>query len=61
MSSGWLKGVVKGVPSGDCLLIAGSGNGPLPPEKAVTLASLVAPRLVRRRARAREPRRPPVG
>ena len=49
MASGWLKGVVKGVVSGDCLLIAGSTGAALPPEKQITLSSLVAPRLVRRR------------
>eukprot|EP00238_Polyblepharides_amylifera_P007388 CAMPEP_0196585856 /NCGR_PEP_ID=MMETSP1081-20130531/52270_1 /TAXON_ID=36882 /ORGANISM="Pyramimonas amylifera, Strain CCMP720" /LENGTH=945 /DNA_ID=CAMNT_0041907545 /DNA_START=120 /DNA_END=2957 /DNA_ORIENTATION=- len=45
--SGWLNGVVKAVHSGDCVTIMGRAtNGP-PPEKVLTLASLVAPRLAR--------------
>ncbi|KAL4634705.1 hypothetical protein ACB092_04G219400 [Castanea dentata] len=48
--SGWYKGKVKAVLSGDCLVImavAANRVGP-PPEKTLTLSSLVAPRLARR-------------
>lgn len=44
----WLKGRVKAVPSGDCMVISAltySNAGP-PPEKTITLSSLIAPRLV---------------
>ncbi|KAJ4847923.1 Translin-1 [Turnera subulata] len=50
MTTGWFKGKVKAVPSGDCLVIMAVTNkqpGP-PPEKTITLSSLVAPRLARR-------------
>ena len=41
----WLNGMVKAVHSGDCLTIMSKvAHGP-PPEKVVTLSSLVAPRL----------------
>ncbi|KAK4755127.1 hypothetical protein SAY87_008884 [Trapa incisa] len=46
----WLKGRVKAVTSGDCLVISALTNnnaGP-PPEKTITLSSLIAPRLARR-------------
>ncbi|KAK4782988.1 hypothetical protein SAY86_007362 [Trapa natans] len=46
----WLKGRVKAVPSGDCMVISALTNnnaGP-PPEKTITLSSLIAPRLARR-------------
>lgn len=47
--SGWLRGVVKEVPSGDTVVVvAGAKPGQVPPEKRITLASLVAPKLVRR-------------
>lgn len=47
MASGWLRGTVKEVPSGDSVVIVGAVKGPaVPPEKRVTLSSLVAPRLV---------------
>ena len=46
MATGWLKGTVKAVPSGDSLLIMGSVKGGPPPEKTVTLAGLIAPKLV---------------
>lgn len=46
MATGWLKGTVKAVPSGDSLLIMGSVKGGPPPEKTITLAALIAPRLV---------------
>ena len=44
----WFKGRVKAVTSGDCLVItalAQSRPGP-PPEKTITLSSLIAPKLV---------------
>lgn len=48
MATGWFRGVVKEVPNGDSLVIMGNvASGP-PPEKRITLASLVAPRLGRR-------------
>ncbi|CAM6104246.1 unnamed protein product [Calypogeia fissa] len=49
MATTWLKGTVKAVPSGDSLLIMGSlnKNGP-PPEKTITLAAIMAPKLARR-------------
>ncbi|XVF49480.1 hypothetical protein PTKIN_Ptkin04bG0016200 [Pterospermum kingtungense] len=46
----WYKARVKGVPSGDSLVVAGLNTdrpGP-PPEKTITLASIIAPRLARR-------------
>ncbi|XVF11340.1 hypothetical protein REPUB_Repub08aG0019000 [Reevesia pubescens] len=49
-SSGFLRGRVKAVLSGDCLVVtalASNRPGP-PPEKTITLASLIAPRLARR-------------
>ncbi|KAK7318358.1 hypothetical protein RJT34_03057 [Clitoria ternatea] len=49
-ATGWYRGRVKAVPSGDCLVIvamATSKPGPLP-EKTITLSSLMAPRLARR-------------
>ncbi|KAK5777268.1 nuclease domain-containing 1 [Gossypium arboreum] len=48
--TGWYKGRVKAVPSGDSLVVtamASNRPGP-PPEKTITLASLIAPRLARR-------------
>ncbi|KAH7296655.1 hypothetical protein KP509_26G032900 [Ceratopteris richardii] len=48
MATQWLKGTVKAVPSGDSLVIMGNvASGP-PPEKTITLSSLIAPRLARR-------------
>ncbi|KAG9447344.1 hypothetical protein H6P81_013472 [Aristolochia fimbriata] len=47
-ATGWLKGKVKAVPSGDCLVIMGITKAEIPPEKTITLSSLVAPRLARR-------------
>ncbi|XP_038989395.1 ribonuclease TUDOR 1-like isoform X2 [Phoenix dactylifera] len=47
-ATGWLRGRVKAVPSGDCLLIMGSTKAEIPPEKTITLSSLIAPRLARR-------------
>ena len=45
-ATGWLRGRVKAVPSGDCLVIMGSTKAEIPPEKTITLSSLIAPRLV---------------
>ncbi|GJN21179.1 hypothetical protein PR202_gb08635 [Eleusine coracana subsp. coracana] len=47
-ASGWLRGKVKAVTSGDCLLIMGSTKAEIPPEKSITLSYLMAPRLARR-------------
>ncbi|XP_026377143.1 ribonuclease TUDOR 1-like [Papaver somniferum] len=47
-SSGWLRGKVKAVTSGDCLVIMGNTKAEIPPEKTITLSSLMAPRLARR-------------
>ncbi|KAF5186290.1 Ribonuclease [Thalictrum thalictroides] len=47
-ASGWLRGRVKAVPSGDCLVIMAVTKAEIPPEKTITLSSLVAPRLARR-------------
>ncbi|XP_019167393.1 PREDICTED: ribonuclease TUDOR 1-like [Ipomoea nil] len=47
-ATGWLRGRVKAVPSGDSLLIMGSTKAEIPPEKTITLSSLIAPRLARR-------------
>ncbi|GAB4847393.1 Translin-1 [Ancistrocladus abbreviatus] len=45
----WFKGKVKAVPSGDTLVIMGNTKADaLPPEKTITLAYLIAPRLARR-------------
>ncbi|KAL9241835.1 hypothetical protein vseg_015899 [Gypsophila vaccaria] len=45
----WLRGKVKAVPSGDTLVIMGMTKADsIPPEKMVTLASIIAPRLARR-------------
>lgn len=46
--SGWLRGLVKEVVSGDTVVVVAATQGPaVPPEKRLTLSSLVAPRLVR--------------
>lgn len=47
MATGWLRGVIKEVPSGDTLVIAGTSKQGPPPEKRITLSSLIAPKLVR--------------
>lgn len=45
----WLRGIVKAVPSGDSLVIMGIPKGDaIPPERTLTLSSLMAPRLARR-------------
>lgn len=46
MATGWLRGTVKEVVSGDTLVIMGPVKGGPPPEKRLTLASLIAPRMV---------------
>ncbi|XP_024522172.1 ribonuclease TUDOR 1 isoform X1 [Selaginella moellendorffii] len=46
--AGWFKGTVKAVPSGDSLVIMGTAKEGIPPEKSITLSSLMAPRLARR-------------
>ncbi|GFR42157.1 hypothetical protein Agub_g3009 [Astrephomene gubernaculifera] len=49
MATGWLRGTVKEVVSGDTLVIAGTTKGPGPaPEKRITLSSLMAPKLGKR-------------
>lgn len=47
MATGWLRGVIKEVPSGDTLVIVGTAKQGPPPEKRITLSSLIAPKLVR--------------
>ncbi|KAI4383007.1 hypothetical protein MLD38_008893 [Melastoma candidum] len=48
-ATGWLRGRVKAVPSGDCLVITAMSNkSGVPPEKTVTLSSLIAPKLARK-------------
>ena len=45
--AGWLRGVVSEVPSGDTVIItAGAKPGAIPASKRLTLASLIAPKLV---------------
>jgi hypothetical protein len=46
MATRWLKGAGKAVPSGDSLLIMDSVKGGSPPEKTITLAGVLAPKLV---------------
>lgn len=46
--TGWLRGKVKAVPSGDCLVIMAISKSEIPPEKTITLSSIIAPRLARR-------------
>lgn len=46
-ATGWLRGIVKAVPSGDSLVIMGNTKAEIPPEKTITLSSLMAPKLVR--------------
>ncbi|KAF5189090.1 Staphylococcal nuclease domain-containing protein [Thalictrum thalictroides] len=49
VTSGWLRGKVKAVPSGDSLVIMAVTKTTIPPpEKTITLSSLIAPRLGRR-------------
>lgn len=51
MATGWLRGTVKAVISGDCLLVMGNVKSGPPPEKQITLSSLMAPKLARRDTR----------
>ncbi|XP_073159229.1 ribonuclease TUDOR 1 [Henckelia pumila] len=44
-SAVWLRGRVKAVPSGDTLVIMGNSKAEIPPEKSITLSSLMAPKL----------------
>ena len=47
-TQGWMRGVIKEIVSGDTVVIAGGApKGQIPPEKRLTLASLIAPKLVR--------------
>ncbi|GAX85627.1 hypothetical protein CEUSTIGMA_g13042.t1 [Chlamydomonas eustigma] len=54
MASGWLRGVVKEVPSGDTLVICGAVKSGPPPEKRITLSSLMAPKLGKRNGSSRD-------
>ncbi|CAN6270347.1 unnamed protein product [Urochloa humidicola] len=48
-ASGWLRGKVKAVPSGDTLVIMSIPKADtIPLEKSITLSSIIAPRLARR-------------
>ena len=47
MATGWLRGTVASVPSGDTLVINGAVKTGIPPQKKITLASLKAPMLGR--------------
>jgi hypothetical protein len=58
-ATGWLKGRVKEVVSGDTVvLVAANAGAAVPAEKRLTLSSLLSPRLVRLRT-ARAPRKLP--
>ncbi|GMH33782.1 hypothetical protein BSKO_01616 [Bryopsis sp. KO-2023] len=48
MASGWLRGTVKAVLSGDTVIVMGADTRGPPPEKQITLSSLKAPRMGRR-------------
>ncbi|PIN03159.1 Transcriptional coactivator p100 [Handroanthus impetiginosus] len=54
-ATGWLRGIVKAVPSGDSLVIMGNTKAEIPPEKTITLSSLMAPKLAPRRGGVDEP------
>ncbi|KAG8388177.1 hypothetical protein BUALT_Bualt02G0098700 [Buddleja alternifolia] len=54
-ASGWLRGTVKAVPSGDSLVIMGNTKTEIRPEKTITLSSLMAPKLAPRRGGTDEP------
>ncbi|XP_073036782.1 ribonuclease TUDOR 1-like [Primulina eburnea] len=41
----WYRGRVKAVPSGDSLVIMGNSKAEIPPERSITLSSLMAPKL----------------
>ncbi|KAL6570165.1 Translin-1 [Orobanche minor] len=53
--TGWLRGLVKAVTSGDSLVIMGNTKAEIPPEKTITLSSLMAPKLAPRRGGLDEP------
>ncbi|XP_075490164.1 ribonuclease TUDOR 1-like isoform X1 [Primulina tabacum] len=44
-ATGWLRGRVKAVPSGDSLVLMGNSKAEIPQEKSITLSSLMAPKL----------------
>ena len=44
--SGWMRGIVKEVPSGDTVVVMAATKSGIPPEKRLTLSSLQAPRTV---------------
>ena len=46
-NGGWFSGVISGVVSGDSLVVVGKAQGSAAPEKQLTLACVMAPRLVR--------------
>lgn len=54
MATGWLKGTIKEVPSGDTLVIVGAAKVGVPPEKRITLSSLVAPKIGKRDGSVRD-------
>ncbi|KZV57932.1 nuclease domain-containing protein 1-like [Dorcoceras hygrometricum] len=51
----WLRGRVKAVPSGDSLVIMGNSKAEIPPERSITLSSLIAPKLAPHRGGVDEP------
>lgn len=54
MATGWLRGTVKEVPAGDTVVIVGTVKSGPPPEKRITLSSLVAPKLGKRDGSTRD-------
>ncbi|KAL2509043.1 Uncharacterized protein Fot_32690 [Forsythia ovata] len=46
VTAGWFRGKVKAVPSGDSLVIVAGNKTEIPPEKTITLSSLIAPKLL---------------
>ncbi|KAL3818459.1 hypothetical protein ACJIZ3_004364 [Penstemon smallii] len=51
----WLNGIVKGVPSGDSLVIMKKTKSGIPPERTITLSSIMAPKLGSNRGGVDEP------
>lgn len=43
---GWLRGIVKEVPSGDTVVVMAATKSGIAPEKRLILSSLTAPKLV---------------
>jgi staphylococcal nuclease domain-containing protein 1 len=43
---GWLRGIVKEVPSGDTVVVMAATKAGIAPEKRLILSSLTAPKLV---------------